>query len=214
VRIARCKRARAEPRSAHAAFEPPSGTRDPVEILERQAAERVPELVPLRYGRMLPTPSAFYRGSALIMAGDLAGTPTTGTSVQASGDAHLNNFGLFASPERRLVFDVNDFDETLPGPWARGDPGHRRVAKTTSTRVRGAISRRPPRGGTGVRCANSRPWATSLSGTPTSTRPPCGTPLAAQLAEAERNLLVESLAKAQRRDHLQALEKLTHLIAG
>ena len=86
-------------------------------LLESQAKSRVPELVPIRYGRMLVSPFTFYRGAALIMASDLATTPRSGFDVQACGDAHLSNFGVFASAERNLVFDVNDFDETLPGPW-------------------------------------------------------------------------------------------------
>ena len=90
---------------------------DPVALLESQAASRVPELVPIRYGRMLVSPFTFYRGAALIMAADLAASPHSGLRAQLCGDAHLSNFGVFASPERRLVFDLNDFDETLPGPW-------------------------------------------------------------------------------------------------
>jgi len=117
-RVARGKAARAEvPRSRHAVFEPPPTRPDPIELLERQAETRVPELVPVRYGRMLVSPFTFYRGAALIMASDLAATPRSGLQVQCCGDAHLSNFGVFASPERRLMFDVNDFDETLPGPW-------------------------------------------------------------------------------------------------
>jgi uncharacterized protein (DUF2252 family) len=117
-RVALGKAARAEvPRSTHAAFEPSPQRPDPVELLERQAATRVPELVPIRYGRMLVSPFTFYRGGALIMANDLSTTPRTGLDVQCCGDAHLSNFGVFASPERQLVFDLNDFDETLPGPW-------------------------------------------------------------------------------------------------
>ena len=117
-RAARGKAARAEvPRSSHADFGIPPGHRDPVEILEEQAAQRVPELVPVRYGRMLTSPFAFFRGAAAIMAADLAATPRSGLQVQLCGDAHLSNFGGFASPERELVFDINDFDETLPGPW-------------------------------------------------------------------------------------------------
>src|SRR5215813_8455861 len=91
--------------------------RDPVGLLLDQAESRVPELVPVRHGRMLVSPFTFYRGAALPMAADLARTSTTGLRVQLCGDAHLANFGAFASPERRLVFDLNDFDETLPGPW-------------------------------------------------------------------------------------------------
>src|SRR5277367_3552729 len=117
-RVARGREARKQvPRSSHAAFEPASGRPDPVSLLERQAATRVPELVPIRYGRMLVSPFTFYRGAALIMANDLAPTPRSGFDVQCCGDAHLSNFGVFASPERRLTFDINDFDETLPGPW-------------------------------------------------------------------------------------------------
>ncbi len=117
-RIARGKAARAEvPRSSHAVFTPSDDRPDPLALLEEQAADRVPELVPIRYGRMLVSPFTFYRGAALIMASDLASTPTSGLRVQVCGDAHLSNFGVFGSPERRLMFDVNDFDETLPGPW-------------------------------------------------------------------------------------------------
>jgi uncharacterized protein (DUF2252 family) len=117
-RVARGKAARTEvPRSAHAVFVPGPERVDPVELLERQATTRVPELVPIRYGRMLTSAFAFFRGAALGMAADLATTPTSGLRVQLCGDAHLSNFGLFASPERELVFDLNDFDETLPGPW-------------------------------------------------------------------------------------------------
>jgi uncharacterized protein (DUF2252 family) len=117
-RVERGKAARAAvPRSSHGLFEPSPRRPDPIDLLERQAATRVPELVPIRYGRMLVSPFTFYRGAALIMANDLAGTPRSGLNVQCCGDAHLSNFGVFASPERQLVFDLNDFDETLPGPW-------------------------------------------------------------------------------------------------
>ena len=105
------------PRSAHGDWEPASDRRDPVELLEEQAASRVPELVPIRYGRMLVSPFTFFRGAAYPMAADLAGAPRTGLDVQLCGDAHLSNFGAFAAPDRRLVFSVNDFDETLPGPF-------------------------------------------------------------------------------------------------
>ena len=117
-RVARGKAARAKvPRSAHAEFEPAADRADPVWLLERQAESRVPELVPIRYGRMMVSPFAFYRGGALIMAADLARSTDSGIRVQACGDAHLSNFGVFGSAERRLIFDVNDFDETLPAPW-------------------------------------------------------------------------------------------------
>ena len=96
---------------------PAANRPDPIALLAGQAITRVPELVPIRHGRMLVSPFAFFRGAALIMAADLAGTPTTGISAQLCGDAHLANFGAFASPERQMMFDLNDFDETLPGPW-------------------------------------------------------------------------------------------------
>src|SRR6202020_3150052 len=116
-RAARGKAARSEvPRSSHATFEPVAH-RDPIGLLQSQAQTRVPELVPIRYGRMMVSPFTFYRGAALIMASDLSTTADSGLTVQACGDAHLSNFGVFASAERTLVFDLNDFDETLPGPW-------------------------------------------------------------------------------------------------
>jgi uncharacterized protein (DUF2252 family) len=117
-RVAKGKAAReVVPRSSHGMWEPPSQRRDPVDLLEEQAATRVPELVPIRYGRMLVSPFTFYRGAASLMAADLAGAPRTGLHVQLCGDAHLSNFGSFEAPDRRLVFSINDFDETLPGPF-------------------------------------------------------------------------------------------------
>lgn len=117
-RAAAGKAARAvAPRSSHGEWKPAAGRPDPVEVLEHQATSRVGQLVPLRYGRMLASPFTFYRGAAAVMAADLAQTPRSGLETQLCGDAHLSNFGAFASPERRLVFDLNDFDETLPGPW-------------------------------------------------------------------------------------------------
>ena len=117
-RAARGKAARAAvPRDSHGVFDPPSDRPDPLTLLEQQAKTRVPELVPIRWGRMMVSPFTYYRGAALPMASDLATTPASGLTVQACGDAHLSNFGIFGSAERRLMFDVNDFDETLPGPW-------------------------------------------------------------------------------------------------
>ena len=104
------------PRSSHGTWEPAAGRPDPVALLAEQAESRVPELVPIRYARMLVSPGTFFRGAALIMASDLAATPRSGITVQLCGDAHLSNFGLFGSPEWQLMFDINDFDETLPGP--------------------------------------------------------------------------------------------------
>jgi uncharacterized protein (DUF2252 family) len=116
IRLGRDARA-LSPRSGHGAYAPSSRRAEPVAVLEAQGAGRVPELLPIRYSRMLASPFAFFRGGAAIMAGDLAGTPTSGITVTLCGDAHLANFGLYASPERRLVFDLNDFDEVLRGPW-------------------------------------------------------------------------------------------------
>ena len=104
-------------RSAHAGWSPPADRPDPVSLLEAQARSRIPELMPIHYGRMIASPFGFLRGSAIVMASDLVHTPRTGLTAQICGDAHLSNFGMFASPERDLVFDVNDFDETLQGPW-------------------------------------------------------------------------------------------------
>jgi uncharacterized protein (DUF2252 family) len=115
---ARGKAARAKvPRESQGWYEAASGRPDPVSLLEDQARTRVPELVPIRYGRMLVSPFTFFRGAALVMASDLSTTPRSGLTAQICGDAHLSNFGVFGSPERQLVFDCNDFDETLPGPW-------------------------------------------------------------------------------------------------
>ncbi|MGA7953137.1 MAG: DUF2252 domain-containing protein [Gloeobacterales cyanobacterium] len=105
------------PRATHATWQPPTNRRDPIDILEESNQDRLPELIPIRYGRMLRSPFTFLRGSAALMAYDLATTPKTGIPVQACGDCHVLNFGFFATPERHLVFDINDFDETHPAPW-------------------------------------------------------------------------------------------------
>jgi hypothetical protein len=105
------------PVSSHTKWGPAADRADPVALLEEQDATREPDLVPVRHGRMMVSPFTFYRGAAKIMAADLADTPVAGLGAQLCGDAHLSNFGAFASPERRLLFDLNDFDETLPGPF-------------------------------------------------------------------------------------------------
>jgi uncharacterized protein (DUF2252 family) len=117
-RVARGRTARGEaPRPSHGRWAPAPDRPDPIALLEEQRESRVPHLVPIRYGRMLVSPFTFYRGAALIMAADLAATPVSEVTVQLCGDAHLSNFGLFGTPERQMIFDINDFDETLPGPW-------------------------------------------------------------------------------------------------
>src|SRR5256884_4099803 len=105
------------PRSSHAAWSPAADRPDPIGLLEEQDRSRLAQFVPIRYTRMVASPFGFLRGSAVVMAEDLAATPITGLQVQVCGDAHLSNFGIYATPERNQVFDVNDFDETLPGPW-------------------------------------------------------------------------------------------------
>ena len=105
------------PREEHGGWKPPKDRRDPVELVLESNQGRMPELVPIRHGRMLQSPFAFYRGTAGLMAADLAHTPNSGLRVQACGDAHLMNFGGFATPERNVIFDINDLDETLPAPW-------------------------------------------------------------------------------------------------
>ena len=117
-RVAAGKAARAQvPRSSHAEWQPAADRRDPVAMLEEEEVTRVPELLPIRHGRMLVSPFTFFRGTANLMAADLAGSPRTALQAQLCGDAHLSNFGAFAAPDRRLVFGLNDFDETLPGPF-------------------------------------------------------------------------------------------------
>ncbi|MGW7332845.1 DUF2252 family protein, partial [Streptomyces sp. NPDC054840] len=104
-------------RAAHGRWTASPDRPDPIGVLQRQGVDRVPELLPIRYGRMAASPLAFLRGAAAVMADDLATAPQTGLTVQLCGDAHLLNFGVFASPERALLFDLNDFDETFPGPF-------------------------------------------------------------------------------------------------
>src|SRR6478736_8638541 len=142
------------PLEAHGEWAAADGRPDPVAILEEQNATRVPELVPIRHGRMIVSPFTFYRGGAAIMAADLSQTPSTGLRVQCCGDAHLSNFGVFAAPDRRVVFDLNDFDETLPAPFewdvkrlvasfvvAARDNGHRRKEQRAAARAAAAAYR-------------------------------------------------------------------------
>ena len=130
---------KARPRSSFAEWAPADGRPDPVEVLQEQARDRVAELLPIRYGRMAASAFAFYRGAAAVQAWDLAQDPTTGLGVQLCGDAHLSNFGGFAAPDRQLVFDLNDFDETLPGPF---EWDVQRLA--ASLEIAGAQPRLPP----------------------------------------------------------------------
>ena len=163
------------PRSVHGEWTPTPDRPDPVAVLQAQAATRVQELVPIRYGRMLVSPFTFYRGAAAVMAADLAATPDSGIVVQACGDAHISNFGAFAVPDRRLVFGPNDFDETLPGPWewdvkrmaASAEIAGRDVGLPADRRQR-VVTRACA--STARACGGSRARAISTSGTTVSTR--------------------------------------------
>jgi uncharacterized protein (DUF2252 family) len=219
-RVARGKAARtAAPRSSQAAFEPASDRADPIELLQRQAATRVAELVPIRYGRMLMSPFAFYRGAAMIMARDLAATPRSGLTVQCCGDAHLSNFGVFASPERRLVFDLNDFDETLPGPWewdvkrlatsvliAARETGlavkdQEQAVLDTVEEYRTAMARF-------AAMKNLDVWYAHLDIDPALRE------LGSQLSAKQVRRTGKALAKARTRDNMSAFAKLTRAVDG
>ncbi len=219
-RVARGKAARAEvPRSSHAHYEPAPNRTAPIELLERQAATRVPELVPIRYGRMLVSPFTFYRGAALIMAQDLATTPRSGLTVQCCGDAHLSNFGVFASPERRLVFDINDFDETHPGPW-EWDVKRLAVSMLIAARDNSYPVNDQDRvvlETVGQYRAAMREFATQDNLTVWYAKLEIEQLLAersAELAPRAVKRTQKSLAKARTRDSMSAFEKLTQVVDG
>jgi uncharacterized protein (DUF2252 family) len=209
----------AVPRSSHGAYEPAAQRPDPIGILEAQAAARVPELVPIRYGRMLSSPFAFYRGAAAIMASDLAATPRSGFTVQCCGDAHLSNFGLFGSPERRLIFDVNDFDETLPGPW-EWDVKRLAASIAVAGRERGYTGRERARIVLATvaeyrrlmaRLAGARDLEVWYTRVDIDTLGPA---LAAQVDASTRKQAGKLAAKARTRDSMDALSKLTRTVDG
>jgi uncharacterized protein (DUF2252 family) len=219
-RVARGKAARAEvPRESHAVFDPPPGRSDPISLLEEQATTRVAELVPVRYGRMMVSPFTYYRGAALPMAADLAATPVSGLAVQACGDAHLSNFGLFGSPERRLMFDVNDFDETLPGPWewdvkrlaaslevagrGNGFPARQRREIIMSAVGQYRQAMRQFAGMTNLEVWYAHADIDQLR-----------TQFDAALSEQQRRRLDRGLARARTRDSMQEVAKLTRMVDG
>jgi uncharacterized protein (DUF2252 family) len=219
-RAARGKAARAKaPRSSHGIFEPAPKRADPIALLERQAKTRVPELVPIRYGRMLVSAFAFYRGAAMIMASDLASTPRSGLTVQCCGDAHLSNFGVFASPERRLVFDVNDFDETLPGPW-EWDVKRLATSMVIASRENGFAAKHQHR----IVLDTVQEYRTAMARFATmenlelwyayldidDTLGELGSQLHAKLVKRT----AAALAKARTRDSMSAFSKLTHIVDG
>jgi uncharacterized protein (DUF2252 family) len=214
------KAARADsPRRGHADWEPASDRPDPIDLLERQAATRVPELVPIRYGRMLVSPFAFFRGAALPMASDLASTPDSGIAVQLCGDAHLSNFGVFGSPERHLVFDINDFDETLPGPW-EWDVKRLAASFAVAGRERGLSARQRAtvlidvvhEYRTAMRTfasmRNLEVWYAHVEVEALLDT------LRAELSHREASDTKAAIAKARTRDSMRALAKLTHLVDG
>ncbi len=210
---------RRSPRSQHAVYRPSPDRPDPLAILEGQSSARVTELVPIRYSRMSESPFRFYRGAAAIMASDLARTPDSGITAQLCGDAHLLNFRLLASPERRLMFDINDFDETLPGPWewdvkrlsaslviagrANGFDDAER-ARIVSSGVRSY--REAMRGFAGM--GNLEVWYAKIDADRLEAL------TAGQLDESGRKKLTSALAKARTRDALQVFEKLTERVEG
>ncbi len=218
-RVARGKSARAEvPLASHAEL-PLSKRRNPLKLIEEQGKSRVPDLLPIRYGRMAESPFRYFRGAPVVMAADLAGTPASGLCAQLCGDAHLQNFGLFATPERNLVFDVNDFDETLPGPW---EWDLKRLAASVELACRedgfGPRDRRRCLLDVGrayreamiefARQRHLEVWYAHLD--------------AARAMETYQRLLDRKLVerkrkaivKARRRDSLRAFDRLTHLVDG
>jgi uncharacterized protein (DUF2252 family) len=212
------------PRVSHATFEPAPG-RDPIAILEAQETDRLPELVPLRHERMAESPFAYYRGTPAVMAFDLADTPRTDIIVQTSGDAHLSNFGLFASPERTLVFDANDFDETLPGPWEWDVK--RLAASVTIAGRASAFSAGQIRAATMGAVRGYRQWMARYAGmrllevwytsiTDADVREAAeATGLLGGRAGVARRKRFESIfSKARQRDGMRAFETLTGVVGG
>ena len=219
-RAARGKAARAEvPRSSHAGWEVPPGRPDPVGLLQEQAKSRVPELVPIRYGRMLASPFAFYRGAAYLMVSDLASTPRSGLVVQACGDAHVSNFGLFASPERELLFDINDFDETARGPW-EWDLKRLAASLAIAGRENGFSAKERAdivRGAAGAYRSAMREFAAmrNLEVWYAHGRVQEGLPrLQAMLDRKNLKAAERVVTKARTKDSLEAFAKLTHLVDG
>ncbi|WP_406124724.1 DUF2252 domain-containing protein [Streptomyces canus] len=210
---------RRSPRSGHAVYKPSPDRPDPLAILEAQSAARVQELVPIRYGRMMEAPFRFYRGAAAIMASDLADSPVSGITAQLCGDAHMLNFRLLASPERDLMFDINDFDETLPGPWewdvkrlsaslviagrANGfdDAERTRIVRSTVRSYREAMIRFASTGNLDV-------WYAKIDQDILEALAP------GRLRKHGQKSLARAMAKARTRDTLQAFDKLTERVDG
>ena len=211
------------PMATHGGWQPAADRSDPVDLLVAQNANREPDLVPVRHGRMMVSPFTFYRGAAKIMASDLAGSPTAGLDVQLCGDAHLSNFGVFASPERTLLFDLNDFDETLPGPFEY-DVKRMAASFVIGGRNNG-FSAADARSAAGASVAAYRKAMAEFAEMGTMdvwyARLPADQILSAVGANAktkqERKLVSQAgkaLAKAKTRDSLQALSKLSEEVDG
>ncbi|HET9895474.1 MAG TPA: DUF2252 domain-containing protein [Streptosporangiaceae bacterium] len=207
------------PRSGHAEIGAAADGRDPIQALIEQSASREPDLVPIRYGRMLASPFSYFRGAALPMANDLAGTPVTGLSVQACGDAHVGNFGLFGTAERHLAFDINDFDETLPGPWewdvkrlaasleiAARDNGIKSMQRTDL--VRAAVRRYRLTMAMFAGQANLTVWYARADVDQLTSQ------LSKRLSSRRRQGIEKGVAKARVKDSMQALDKLTMTVDG
>jgi uncharacterized protein (DUF2252 family) len=214
-------RARREvvPLAAHGTFTRPPGAKDAVTLLEEQSAGRVPELVPIRYGRMLQTEFTFFRGAARVMAADLAASPMSGLDVQMCGDAHVSNFGFYGSPERRLVFDTNDFDETLPGPFEFDVK--RLVASLVVAGRENGLSRKRRRAVSVAAVARYRTamaefaaardldvWYSHIDADDLQQG------FASGLDDVRRKRLERAMAKTRTRDTLQAFGKLTEVVDG
>jgi uncharacterized protein (DUF2252 family) len=219
-RAARGAQARAEvPRESHADFTVSARRPDPITLLQEQAKARVPELVPVRWGRMMVSPFTYYRGAALPMASDLATTPVSGLIVQACGDAHLSNFGIFGSAERNLIFDVNDFDETLPGPW-EWDVKRLAASMEVATRSNGfsGKERRKIVAGT---VASYRQAMRDFAGMTQldiwyahADIDQLRAQFDSKLSTKQRKLVAKGAAKARTRDSMEELGKLTTTVDG
>ncbi|GAA1038950.1 DUF2252 domain-containing protein [Virgisporangium ochraceum] len=207
------------PLSGHADWLPDDDRPDPVPVLAAQAQTRVADLVPIRYARMLMSPFAFFRGAAAIMAADLAGTPTSGVVTQLCGDAHLSNFGAFGSPERHLVFDINDFDETTPGPW---EWDVKRLATSVAVAARGNGVGRGERGDIVAAAVGGYRQAMAAFAEmgelavwyAHADLAELGPLLAAQLSAARRRRSSRAQATVRTHDHTQSAAKLTAVVDG
>ncbi len=197
----------AVPREDHGEWKPPKDRRDPVELLSESNEGRMPDLIPIRFGRMMQSPFAFYRGSAALMAADLASTPKSGLMVQACGDAHLMNFGGFATPERNIIFDINDLDETLPAPGNGTSSGWPRA--WSSPGVISGCPRATRRGRPSPQCAATastwpimHPCGRWTSGTTRSTSNGCSRQVAREEDRGRIGQRVEKARAKARPEHI------------